>query len=335
MPILGFADSGTAGDPHPFQPEPDDGGVREEINAALVNVLPWGVSAVFHAGLVLLALFVVWSTIAAVSDEDVIIPTVRLGPTPGPPLQIKQTERVERSRQTRRTVTPSHAPTTRPSEMTVEVPKLIGAVGTSSAQAVNFGSAVDVGSQFKASFFGSGGNARKIVFLVDATGSLIDTFPHVVNELKRTIQQLSERQTFTVIFFTGEGPVEVQPTGLKAGNAQLKSRAIEWIDNWNDHFEISGTANPVDALRRGLAYRPELVFLLSDNITGRGQYEINQADLLTEIERANTSHTKINTIQFIYRDPLEASGAKGTMELIADRSGGQYKFVDAQELNIR
>lgn len=181
MPTLGFADSGSAGDAQALAAElHDDAGVREEINTALVNVLPWGVSAVLHAGLVLLAVFMVWSTIAAVSDEEIIIPIATLSATPGAPLQIKETERVRERQTQRRTVQPAAAPSAAPAELKVEVPKLIGVTGAAGPQSINFGSAIDVGSGFKASFFGSGGNARRIVFLVDATGSLIDTFPHVI-----------------------------------------------------------------------------------------------------------------------------------------------------------
>lgn len=336
MPMFGFADPDPAGDDEVIDTgSRDDGAVRDEVGAALVNILPWGVSIVFHAGLVLMAIFVVWSTVVSAGDQQVIVPLVRLSATPGAPLEMTQSQRVQSSSSERRTVKPAPSRSVTPVEMKVDVPTLIGIEGAMGASRVNFGSAIDVGSGFKASFFGSGGNARRIVFLVDATGSLIDTFPLVIRELKKTVQQLSERQQFTIIFFTGSGPVEVPPVGLKPANAQIKAQVIDWIDLSHHNVELRGSANPVEALRRGLGYRPELVFLLSDNITGRGQYEVNQEHLLAEIQRANTHHTKINTIQFVYRDPLASAGVMGTMELIAKQSGGLYKFVDAKELNIR
>ena len=57
-----------------------------------------------------------------------------------------------------------------------------------------------------------------------------------------------------------------------------------------------------------MRYRPELVFLLSDNITGRGKYEVDRADLLSMIDGANKDRkTKINCIQFIHPDSLNQS----------------------------
>ena len=76
-----------------------------------------------------------------------------------------------------------------------------------------------------------------------------------------------------------------------------------------------------------MRYKPQLIFLLSDNITGQGQYELNQQRLLDEIKGANTSNTKINTIQFLYPDPLARIGFKPTMQQISEQTGGIYKFI--------
>lgn len=319
----------------PERDEHEEGAVREEVQTALINVLPWGISAVFHAALVLLAIFVVWTTIINVPDEEVIVPLVSLSPTPGAPeVQMRQEEVKERVTE-RRTVQKTPTQQTNPltSKVEVKVP-IIGVSGAAAAKAAPFGTTLDAAAAFETEVFGLGGNARRIVFVIDATGSLIDTFPFVIAELKRTIQELNERQAFTVVFFTGEQVVEVPPPGLQPATAEMKSRAIEWIDPSSHNVVPAGKSNPVAAIQRALRYKPELIFLLSDNITGRGRYEIEQQDLLNEIKRANASNTKINTIQFIYPDPLEQVGLKGTMELIADQSGGLYKFISARELNL-
>ena len=45
---------------------------------------------------------------------------------------------------------------------------------------------------------------RRQVYLVDASGSLIDTLPFVLRELQQSISKLSDQQKFTVIFFQGK-----------------------------------------------------------------------------------------------------------------------------------
>lgn len=303
---------------------------------ALTRMLPWTVSFLLHAGMVLLALFVVWSTVMAKDDERVIIPTARLSATPGAPLQIKQTPRLRVDPVARRTVSPLRQQT---SIQLLTQPRsdatLVGVLG-SSGDANPFEATISGGGELRAQFLGSGGNARRIAFVIDASGSLVSIFPYVIEELKQSISQLSARQQFTVIFFQGDRVIEVPPSGIDAKRAtmQVKKQVLEWLDHYKNNYSLRGGSDPIKALQRALGYRPQLIFLLSDDITGQGKFEIDQWRLLEAIDEANEAGTKINAIQFIYEDPLVKAGLRGTMELIAERSGGVYKYVPESDLNI-
>ena len=301
----------------------------------LARLLPWTVSFVLHAVMVLLALFAVWSVIQQ-QQQQIIIPTARLSATPGAPLQMKQVPRLKADPVARRTVSPIRKQT--PVQMLTEPQSdasLVGVMG-SSGNANPFEATVSGGGELRAQFLGSGGNARRIAFVIDASGSLIDTFPFVITELKRSISQLSQRQHFTVIFFQGSDVIEIPPIGIdqKRASTAIKQQTIDWLAKENYHVIPNGTTNPRLALRRAFEYRPELIFLLSDAITGQGQYEMDQKQLLDEIQRINRSGTKINTLQFIQQDKLEKAGLTGTMKLIAQQSGGVYKFISEADLNI-
>jgi len=334
MPTLGTQDNtptppgaGQNGTP------PADIGPEED---ALTRFLPWTVSFLIHVGLVLLALFVVWSTVMANQDEQIIIPTARLSATPGAPLQIKQTPRLKADPMARRTVSPLRNQT--PVQLLTQPRNdaaLVGVLGAS-GDANPFEATIAGGGELRAQFLGSGGNARRIAFIIDASGSLIDTFPFVIRELKRSISQLGGRQQFTVIFYQGADVIEVPPFGIDAKRATpaVKQQVIDWLAQEKYHVTPKGTSNPVRALRRAFEYRPQLVFLLSDAITGQGQYEIDQRRLLDEIQQANRSGTKINTLQFLHEDPLVKAGLTGTMKLIARQSGGVYTYVSEADLNI-
>ncbi len=179
-----------------------------------------------------------------------------------------------------------------------------------------------------------GGNARKIAFVIDASGSLIDTFPSVVDELIKTINKLSEKQEFTIVFYQGDTVIEV-PTpnlGFKRATSEIKQKVIDWIQLSSHNIVPQGTSNPIPALQRALQYHPQLIFLLSDSITGSGAYAVDQRRLLDAIKKTNTSGTKICTIQFIYTDPLANIGMKGTMQSIADQTGGKYQFVSPEDI---
>ena len=83
------------------------------------------------------------------------------------------------------------------------------------------------------------------------------------------------------------------------------------------------------------------MFLLSDNLTGGGQgatlHEIFQDELMAAIRKKNnfTPPAKFNTIQFLYEDPLVSAGLTGTLQLIADETGGNYKFIGDRDLNLK
>ena len=338
MLLLSFASTSRNTPPPPeLEHEDEEPSVGEEAGAAALATIPWVLSVLFHLALVIIALFVVWSAIVQQDEEKEIIPTIRLSETPGAPPTVQPTERETRTTTARRTVsqTPRENPTTSMTQAVAINTNLIGAMGSPSGASAPVGTSVGTGANFKGGLYiPEGGNVERVVYLIDASGSLIDTLPFVLADLKESIQKLSDQQHYTVIFFTGRGPLEVAPAGMKKGTADSKARTIQWISQAGVNIPVGGRTDPIPAIKQALRYRPDLIYLLSDNITGSGRYEIDQSNLLDEIERANRAGTKINAIQFLYPDPLAAAGRKGTLEKIADQTGGRYKFVDAQELGL-
>ncbi len=308
---------------------------HSDVAAVAGEMAPWLISLAVHAAIVVLAMFIVWAAVQKkVKKKEPIIPIAKFSKQPGAPLSMQTTTRISSTSSSRRTVTKSETKTVNLTSKVKADNSLIGVAGGTSGKANPFGAGVGSGGPFNAGFFGSGGNAKNIAYLVDASGSLIDTFPFVIAELKRSINELSEAQAFAVVFFQGDKAYSPWQ-GLRKASAANKKAAMLWIDPSSDKIRPAGAdTNPIPALKQALRYKPQLLFLLSDNITGRQKYEINQKTLVTEVRKANVAGTKINTIQFLYPDPLEQYGFKGTLELIARESGGLFKFVDARELGI-
>lgn len=322
----------------PAQEEEEEESVREAVGGALSgSLVGWGVSILMHAGLVLLASFLVWSYIEQVNEEEVIIPIARLSEMPGTPMTQTDMQRTQDSSASqRRSITRTNNPQSTIQSKVTATTQLIGLAGGASSKASPIGTAIGAGQDVGVGFFGTGGNAKRIVFVVDASGSLMDVLPFVYVELKKSIADLSEQQSFSVLFFRGGQVVESPPRGLQRATAEQKQRTIAWIDEVarEQGFGTSSTT-PVAAIKQALTMRPQLLFILSDNITGRGIYELDQDELLAEIRRANRDNTKINTIQFIYPDPLDGiGGMKGTLRQIAEDTGGIYKYVPAEDLGL-
>ena len=197
----------------------------------------------------------------------------------------------------------------------------------------------------RVSFVGlGGGNARRIVYVVDASGSMIGAFPMILEELRKSVEDLSAAQSFAIIFFQRDQAVETPPGGrLVRATDENKGRTLEWIGR---NILPSGRSSPLNALERAMALQPEVVFLLSSNITGSGRYEMNTDALLAGLDALNpidpgsgSRKTIINCVQFLEEDPLDA------LKLIARRHGGSddetrneaeaYRFLNRSALGLR
>ncbi len=311
------------------------------MGKALVAMAPWAISSLIHAAMVLMAIWAVWIQVQKPLEEEIIIPSTVLTDTPGSPIKMRQTkEKLQTtSSASRRTVTQTETTkSTLSSKVKLET-RVLGAVGGASGKSSPFGTGVvGSGGPFQSSLYGNGGNAKRIAYLIDASGSLIDTLPFVIMELKRSISGLSDKQSFCVIFFQGEDAIEArgatQTSGLMPATAANKQAVMKWIDPASGNIVPHGESNPLPALKKALGYRPQLLFILSDNITGEGRWETDQKTLLQEIRSVNIAQTKINTIQFLHDDPLVKYGMGRTLEKISEQSGGVFKFVDARTLGL-
>jgi hypothetical protein len=177
-------------------------------------------------------------------------------------------------------------------------------------------------------------NARRIVYIIDGSGSMVRFMPIVIEELGRSLLGLGPPQTFSVIFFQKNEALVVPPAGrlIPATDAE-KRRVMEWIEA---NVIPDGRSNPLRAFERAIALDPDVIFVLSENITGTGQYEIDQRELLAILDRLNPRGrdgrrpVQINCIQFIERDPL------GTLRKIAEAHGGAnaFTFLSAEDLGL-
>ena len=85
------------------------------------------------------------------------------------------------------------------------------------------------------------------------------------------------------------------------------------------------------ALKSAMRLKPDVIYLLSENITGAGRYEVPADELLVAIDKLNPVDTRnglrrvqINCIQYLSHD------ATGTMRKIAEIHGGDngYTFIE-------
>lgn len=194
-------------------------------------------------------------------------------------------------------------------------------------------------------FFGARGEreAKKIVYVLDASGSMVSAFASVARELRRSIDGLGSGQWFQVVLFN-DGAIET-PRGLWGVAEGSMIRATpenrRAVYRWLEGVRPQRRSDPLPALERALEYKPDLVFLLSKGILdgARGSEEVERAreDILARLEQLNPRRgtdghrqATINVIQFFDADPGEV------LQAIAERHGGTdgFAFITRKELGL-
>lgn len=176
--------------------------------------------------------------------------------------------------------------------------------------------------------------ANKIVYVVDFSGSIIVAVDDLKRELKRSIGSLRSTQSFNVVIFYGEAgtggnrfQTEAFAAQLQPANEETRRRFFAWLDT---KAPMGGT-EPVAAVKRALALKPEAVFFFSD-----GYFDDSA---VAEIAQANRQ-TQAKIICFVFDElllseysglPRETDGSR-RLRRIAEQNRGSVKIVTGADL---
>ena len=172
--------------------------------------------------------------------------------------------------------------------------------------------------------------AKRIVYVVDASGSMLLHLTIVLEELERSLRTLHPKQEFGIIFFQQDRAIAVPPRkSLVFANSNNIRKAMEWA--YSEKVIASGGSNPINAMKMAMKLKPDVIYLLSENITGAGRYEIPVNELLDSLDQLNPvdernglRRVQINCIAYLTQDPHR------TMQRIAEIHGGDdgYTFIE-------
>jgi len=183
-----------------------------------------------------------------------------------------------------------------------------------------------------------GEQARAVVYVIDASGPMISSLSDVFAEVNRSVANLLPTQRFGVVLFrdTGEGRGTLEfDTQLREASPRNRDQLRRWLAG----VTAGGRSNPMQGLRAGLAFRPQVVFLLSRSITrtGGNVWDTGPDAILAELDRVNPAlpggdgrgrATLIKTIQFQEPD------STGVMQKIAERHGGAGRSADGPAYRV-
>lgn len=172
---------------------------------------------------------------------------------------------------------------------------------------------------------GDGGAVYRIAFVSDSSGSMgrQDKDLLLMRELVKAIEPLEVDQSFNVLFFSNNRFESAFPGELKPATQRFKDLAFDFL---REEVAMSGTTNPIAALEAALRMKPELIFFLTD---GEFNGVVGYDEVEATINRLNADReVMINTIQFITR----SERAEGVLRRIAENNGGTYKYVSRDDL---
>ena len=167
------------------------------------------------------------------------------------------------------------------------------------------------------SFYGVplGDPPRKVVFILDRSGSMTCSNYFVNYELKRCVGNLTESDRFHIIFFSSGPPVEMPPRRLVNATDHNKQLAFEFAKG----VEAQGETDPSEALRRAFAEGPDTILLLTD-----GEFAPEVGRLVKDLNK--DGKVKVHTIGFLYKEGEPA------LKQIAAENGGVYRFISEKDL---
>lgn len=153
-------------------------------------------------------------------------------------------------------------------------------------------------------------DASKVIFVVDASGSMLDKMGRVTSEVAKAIRQMPAGMRFNIVMLSEDSWESVRD-GYIATDEAGKKQAADYLSDVSAH----GSSDPIPGLRAVFAAAPDVVFLMTD-----GDFP-NDNQVLETIRKLNPKHTvTINTVAVVdsgYEYEL-------LLKTIADENNGKF-----------
>lgn len=168
--------------------------------------------------------------------------------------------------------------------------------------------------------------ARRVIFLVDASGSMVNVFDRATDEVHKGIDGLDAGVAFNVVWCSDSilGQAFLEPTLATPAN---KTRAHDALRE----AQTGGTTDFLAGLTAAFKVEPNVLWFISD-----GDQDGRQ---IREMLRAfnPSKKTTVNTVVALPEDaqPNDAAGSIRTLSRVAKDHGGVCIGLDGRELRFQ
>ena len=282
------------------------------------RIIPWLASVVLHVGLVVTALLVTWSVIQTddrppprpiVADfrAQVFLPVDELPDIEPQPVDDLPPEIVEPPE---------------PVEFQLDAPVDLTQLVLNASSVANRPSI-----ESDASFAGSKmTNARSIVYVIDASGSMTTWLPLVLEALSQSLNRLDRTQRYAVFFFQGGKAIGVPPVNrLQRVSPRSIKETLGWTQQGSNLIP-GGNSNPLAAMEAALSLEPDVIFLLSEGLDGAGGSVGDHDAMIKRLDQLNPIADPVSGLRWTRVQCIQIGDDEINpgilMQRIAERHGG-------------
>ncbi len=185
------------------------------------------------------------------------------------------------------------------------------------------------GNQARTSIFGAEGVGSKFVYVFDRSASM-DGYQGrplraAKGELIASLEDLDKVHQFQIIFYNDRptvfNPFHPQPPRMLFGDAQTKRRAQNFVRG----IIAAGGTEHMEALKRALAMRPDVIFFLTD----AAEPQLSPQQLAKIRQLNNRVGATIHAIEF---GAGPSQGGMNFLVRLAKQNGGTHIYVDVTRL---
>ena len=165
------------------------------------------------------------------------------------------------------------------------------------------------------------GSLKRVVYILDHSGSMLDSFDYLRQEAIRSVRALTPAHSFSVIMFSERESV-IYPQ-LQRAQPDIKNDFATKLQNFRAAGMNDDLLEPSKkAFEAAFAMQPEMIYFLTD-----GRFDPRLIDIVTNTLNKNKK-VRINTLAFVYNDPT----SEDQLKELATKNGGVYKFVSEKDI---
>ena len=165
------------------------------------------------------------------------------------------------------------------------------------------------------------GSTARVAFCCDTSGSMIDKFVTLKDELEMAIEGLQPTHAFSLVFFGHNGRVDAFDDGaMTPATPENKRQAYKWTED----LTTNGSADPIPAIELAFKGQPDLMYILTD-----GDIE-NKEETLARLAELNPEQdVRVSAVAFFSSRDDEATRASSVrfLRTLAERNDGRFRVA--------